>query len=153
MVLQFVSYDDQEMMLSLVKQQLAEKSIPIEIVGLYEGDDNRGVCDIFVNEFEAIALFEEEPDSRKAENAVLYIIKEQIVNAADELARHGVKKMCLIIPRDFRLFRKAFFNELSEFDGEWRADTSVYFSAFKNGRQVYPLFDADGRVSSVTYAE
>ena len=57
-----------------------------------------------------------------------------------------------------RAIEKAIF--LKRFDGireqeRLRKETpkEILELAAKNGRQVYPLFDADGRVSSVTYAE
>lgn len=98
------------------------------------------------------ALLEENPSRYIAEIGVMSEIEDQVVIAADELARHGVTKMVLHIPDTFRLYREAFIKRRDVVEG-WAATAAVYFSAFKNGRPGYPLFDADGRVSSVTYAE
>ena len=146
----FIRFKDRGLTLELIKEDIAENCIPMEVVGLF--DEEESGCDDFVNVVDVKALFEENPSRDRAECGVMSEIKERVVNAADELARHGVTKMVLHIPDTFRLYREAFIKRAEHVDG-WAATAAVYFSAFKNGRQVYPLFDADGRVSSVTYAE
>ena len=140
-----------ELMLELIKEDIAENCIPMEVVVLFD-EEEEGGCDDFVDAIDVKALFDEKPSRYRAECGVMSEIEYQVVNAADELARHGVTKMVLHIPTTFRLYREAFIKRTEYVDG-WVATAAVYFSAFKNGRQVYPLFDADGRVSSVTYAE
>ena len=150
MLLTFIHFKDRGLMLELIKEDIAENCIPMEVVGLF--DEEESGCDDFVNVVDVKALFEENPSRDRAECGVMSEVEERVVNAADELARHGVTKMVLHIPDTFRLYREAFIKRTEYVDG-WAATAAVYFSAFKNGRQVYPLFDADGRVSSVTYAE
>lgn len=116
------------------------------------GEEGEGGCDDFVNVVDVKVLFEERPSSARAKFGVLCELEDKFLVAAEQLARHGVTKMVLHIPDTFRLYREAFIKRVEYIDG-WAATAAVYFSAFKNGRQVYPLFDADGRVSSVTYAE
>lgn len=149
MLLTFIRFKD--MILELIKEDIAENCIPMEVVGLFD-DEGEGGCDDFVNVVDVKALFEEKPSRSRAECGVMREIEYQVGIAADELARHGVTKMVLHIPATFRLYREAFIKRTEHVYG-WAATAEVYFSAFKNGRQVYPLFDADGRVSSVTYAE
>lgn len=144
-------FKDRELILELIKECIAENCIPMEVVGLFD-EAEEGGCDDFVNVVDVKALFEEKPSRGQAECGVMSEIEDQVVIAADELARHGVTKMVLHIPDTFRLYREA-FTKRTEYVYGWAATAAVYFSAFKNGRQVYPLFDADGRVSSVTYAE
>lgn len=146
----FIRFKDRGLILELIKDDIAENCIPMEVVGLF--DEEESGCDDFVNVVDVKALFEENPSRDRAECGVMSEVEERVVNAADELARHGVTKMVLHIPDTFRLYREAFIKRTEYVDG-WAATAAVYFSAFKNGRQVYPLFDADGRVSSVTYAE
>lgn len=147
----FIRFKDRGLMLELIKEDIAENCIPMEVVGLFD-EEEEGGCDDFVNVVDVKALFEEKPSRSRAECGVMSEIEDQVVVAADELARHGVTKMVLHIPDTFRLYREAFIKRVEYIDG-WAATAAVYFSTFKNGRQVYPLFDADGRVSSVTYAE
>lgn len=146
----FIRFKDRGLILELIKDDIAENCIPMEVIGLF--DEEESGCDDFVNVVDVKALFEENPSRDRAECGVMSEVEERVVNAADELARHGVTKMVLHIPDTFRLYREAFIKRTEYVDG-WAATAAVYFSAFKNGRQVYPLFDADGRVSSVTYAE
>lgn len=146
----FIRFKGRGLILELIKEDIAENCIPMEVVGLF--DEEESGCDDFVNVVDVKALFEENPSRDRAECGVMSEVEERVVNAADELARHGVTKMVLHIPDTFRLYREAFIKRTEYVDG-WAATAAVYFSAFKNGRQVYPLFDADGRVSSVTYAE
>ena len=147
----FIRFKDRELILELIKEDIAENCIPMEVVVLFD-DEGEGGCDDFVNVVDVKALFEEKPSRSRAECGVMSEIKNQVVVAADELARHGVTKMVLHIPDTFRLYREAFIKR-TEYVYGWAATAAVYFSAFKNGRQVYPLFDTDGRVSSVIYAE
>ena len=146
----FIRFKGRGLILELIKEDIAENCIPMEVVGLF--DEEESGCDDFMNVVDVKALFEEKPSRDRAEWGVMSEVEERVVNAADELARHGVTKMVLHIPDTFRLYREAFIKRTEYVDG-WAATAAVYFSAFKNGRQVYPLFDADGRVSSVTYAE
>lgn len=146
----FIRFKGRGLILELIKEDIAENCIPMEVIGLF--DEEESGCDDFVNVVDVKALFEENPSRDRAECGVMSEVEERVVNAADELARHGVTKMVLHIPDTFRLYREAFIKRTEYVDG-WAATAAVYFSAFKNGRQVYPLFDADGRVSSVTYAE
>lgn len=146
------SFKDRGLMFELIKEDIAENCIPMEVVGLFDEGERESGCDDFVNVVDVKALFEEKPSRDRAECGVMSEIEDQVVNAADELARHGVTKMVLRVPDTFRLHREAFIKR-TEYVDEWAATAAVYFSAFKKGRQVYPLFDADGRVSSVTYAE
>lgn len=146
----FIRFKDRGLILELIKEDIAENCIPMEVVGLF--DEEESGCDDFVNVVDVKALFEEKPSRDRAEWGVMSEVEERVVNEADELARHGVTKMVLHIPDTFRLYREVFIKRPEYVDG-WAATSAVYFSAFKNGRQVYPLFDADGRVSSVTYAE
>lgn len=148
----FIRFKDRELILELIKEDIAENCIPMEVVGLFDEEEEESGCADFVNVVDVKALFEEMPSRDRAECGVMSEIEDQVVIAADELARHGVTKMVLHIPDTFRLYREAFIKRTEYVDG-WAATAAVYFSAFKNGRQVYPLFDADGRVSSVTYAE
>lgn len=147
----FIRFKDRGLTLELIKEDISKNCIPMEVVGLFD-EEEEGGCDDFVNVVDVKALFEEKPSRHIAAIGVMSEIEDQVVVAADELARHGVTKMVLYVPDDFRLYREAFIKRQEVVDG-WCATTAVYFSAFKNGRQVYPLFDADGRVSSVTYAE
>ena len=144
-------FKDRELMLELIKEDIFENCIPMEVVGLFD-EEEEGGCDDFVNVVDVKALFEEKPSRHIAEIGVMSEIEDRVVNAADELARHGVTKMVLHLPDTFRLYREVLIKRTEYVDG-WAATSAVYFSAFKKGRQVYPLFDADGRVSSVTYAE
>lgn len=144
-------FKDRGLILELIKEDIAENCIPMEVVGLFD-EEEEGGCDDFVNVVDVKALFEEKPSRSRAECGVMSEIEDQVVVAADELARHGVTKIVLHTPDTFRLYREAFIKSRDVVEG-WAATAAVYFSAFKNGRQVYPLFDADGRVSSVTYAE
>lgn len=145
-------FKDRGLILELIKEDIAENCIPMEVVGLFDEEEREGGCDDFVNVVDVKALFEEKPSRSRAECGVMSEIEDQVVIAADELARHGVTKMVLHIPNTFRLYWEAFIKR-TEYVYGWAATAAVYFSAFKNGRQVYPLFDADGRVSSVIYAE
>lgn len=147
----FIRFKDRGLILERIKEDISENCIPIEVVGLFD-EEEEGGCDDFVNVVDVKAIFEEKPSRDRAEWGVMSEVKERVVNAADELARHGVTKMVLHIPDTFRLYREALIKRTEYVDG-WAATSAVYFSAFKKGRQVYPLFDADGRVSSVTYAE
>ena len=147
----FIHFKDRGLILQLIKEDIAENCIPMEVVWLFDEEGKSG-CDDFVNVVDVKALFEEKPSRSRAECGVMSEIKNQVVVAADELARHGVTKMVLHIPDTFRLYREAFIKR-TEYVYGWAATAAVYFSAFKNGRQEYPLFDTDGRVSSVTYAE
>ena len=151
MLLTFIHFKDRGLMLELIKEDIAENCIPMEVVGLLD-DEGEGGCGDFVNVVDVKALFEEKPSSARAECGVLCELENKFLVAAEQLAGHGVTKMVLHIPDTFRLYREAFIKRVEYIDG-WAATAAVYFSAFKNGRQVYPLFDADGRVSSVTYAE
>lgn len=151
MLLTFFRFKDRGLILELIKEDIAENCIPMEVVVLFD-DEEEGGCDDFVNVVDVKALFEEKPSRSRAECGVMSEIEDQVVIAADELARHGVTKMVLHIPDTFRLYREAFIKRTEHVYG-WAATSAVYFSAFKKGRQVYPLFDADGRVSSVIYAE
>lgn len=146
----FIRFKDRGLTLELIKEDIAENCIPMEVVGLF--DEEESGCDDFLSVVDAKALFEENPSRDRAEWGVMSEVKERVVDAADELARHGVTKMVLHIPDTFRLYREAFIKR-TEYVYGWAATSAVYFSAFKKGRQVYPLFDADGRVSSVIYAE
>ena len=148
----FIRFKDRGLILELIKEDISENCIPMEVVGLFDEEEGESGCDDFVNVVDVKALFEENPSRYIAEIGVMSEIEDQVVIAADELARHGVTKMVLHIPDTFRLYREAFIKRVEYVDG-WAATAAVYFSAFKNERQVYPLFDADGRVSSVTYAE
>lgn len=148
----FIRFKDRGLILELIKDDIAENCIPMEVVGLFDEEERESGCDDFVNVVDVKALFEGNSSRDRAECGVMSEIEERVVNAADELARHGVTKMVLHLPDTFRLYREAFIKRTEYVDG-WAATAAVYFSAFKNGRQVYPLFDADGRVSSVTYAE
>lgn len=147
----FIRFKDRGLILERIKEDIAENCIPMEVVGLFD-EEEEGGCDDFVNVVDVKALFEEKPSRYRAEIGVMSEIENQVVVAADKLARHGVTKMVLHILDTFRLYREAFIKRTEYADG-WAAASAVYFSAFKKGRQVYPLFDADGRVSSVTYAE
>lgn len=147
----FIRFKGRGLMLELIKEDIAENCIPMEVVGLFD-EEEEGGCDDFVNVVDVKALFEEKPSMDRAECGVMSEIEYQVVIAADELARHGVTKMVLHIPDTFRLYWEAFIKR-TEYVYGWAATAAVYFSAFKNGRQVYPLFDADGRVSSVIYDE
>ncbi len=146
----FIRFKNRKLILELIKEDIAENCIPMEVVGLF--DEEEIGCYDFVNVVDVKAFFEEKPSRDREECGVMSEIEERVVNAADELARHGVTKMVLHLPDTFRLYREAFFKRMEYVDG-WAATSAVYFSAFKKGRQVYPLFDADGRVSSVIYAE
>lgn len=146
------SFKDRGHILELIKEDIAENCIPMEVVGLFDEEEREGGCDDFVNVVDVKALFEEKPSRDRAECGVMSEIEWRVVNAADELARHGVTKMVLRLPDTFRLYREVVIKKMEYVDG-WAATSAVYFSAFKKGRQVYPLFDADGRVSSVIYAE
>lgn len=146
----FIRFKDRGLILELIKDDIAENCIPMEVVGLF--DEEESGCDAFVNVVDVKVLFEKKPSAYLAKYCVLCEIEYKFRVAAEQLARHGVTKMVLHIPDTFRLYREAFIKSRDVVEG-WAATAAVYFSAFKNGRQVYPLFDADGRVSSVTYAE
>ena len=147
----FIRFKNRELILQLIKEYI-ESCTPIEVIGLFDEEEGEGGCDDFVNVVDVKVLFEERPSSARAKFGVLCELEDKFLVAAEQLARHGVTKMVLHIPDTFRLYREAFIKRVEYIDG-WAATAAVYFSAFKNGRQVYPLFDADGRVSSVTYAE
>lgn len=113
----FIRFKGRGLILELIKEDIAENCIPMEVVGLF--DEEESGCDDFVNVVDVKALFEENPSRDRAECGVMSEVEERVVNAADELARHGVTKMVLHIPDTFRLYREAFIKSGDVVEG-WR---------------------------------
>lgn len=61
----FIHFKDRELILQLIKEDIAENCIPMEVVGLFD-EEEEGGCDDFVNVVDAKALFEEKPSRSRA---------------------------------------------------------------------------------------
>lgn len=142
----FIRFKERWLILERIKDDIAENCIPMEVVGLFDEEERESGCDDFVNVVDVKALFEGNPSRDRAECGVMSEIEERVVNAADELARHGVTKMVLHIPDTFRLYREAFIKRTEYVDG-WRRRRQYISQHSKTGGRYIRCLTQTGAYS------